>query len=166
MFRHSEIYSILRERQVRKENLEAEGGEQCQPFVAPLEEAVEATTLSDEEGEVQSDGEVKEVLAMAPETTPQFVEVPHARQKRKREGTDTDYGHGRKHASRSTRGFVRELDSAAAEDQILDYGNEPSAAEVPSGFEAQTTEVPGSHPESQARPTKGKKIWWPIIQAA
>lgn len=165
MFRHSEIYSILRERQVRKENLEAEGGEQCEPIVSPPEEAVDATMLSDEEGGVQSDGEVKEVLAMAPETTPQSVEFTHARQKRKREGTDTGYIHGRKHASRSTRGFVRELDSAAAEDQILDYGNEPSAVEVPREFEAQTTEVTGSHPESQARPTEGKKIWWPIIQA-
>lgn len=165
MFRHSEIYSILRERQVRRENLEAEGGEQSETMVAQSEEAVEATALSDEEGEVQSDGGVKEVLATAPDTTPQFAEATPARQKRKREDADTSYVHGRKHASRSTRGFVRELDSAATEDQILDYGDEPSAAEVSRQCEAETTQVTGSHPEGQACPTEGKKIWWPIIQA-
>lgn len=166
MFRHSEIYSILRERQVRKENMEAEGGGELEIGVFQPEEAIEATTSSDEEGEVQSDREVKEVFATVPESAPQHVEAMHAREKRKRGYTDTGYVYGRKYASRSTRGFVRELDSAAAKDQILDYGDEPSIAEgfKQSGFAA--TQVSEQDRESQARSAEGRKIWWPIIEAS
>ncbi|CAD6589035.1 MAG: hypothetical protein ASARMPREDX12_003572 [Alectoria sarmentosa] len=164
MFRHSEIYSIVRERQVRKENLEAEGGEQSEAIVSRLEEAVEGTALCGEEEELQSDGEVKEVSAAVLDSTPQYVEVTHATKKRKRGETDTGYVHGKKYASRSARGFVRELDSAAAEDQVLDYGDEPSAVEVPRQLEDHTTQVTRSNQESQARAIEGKKIWWPIIE--
>ena len=164
MFRHSEIYTIVRERQVRKENLEAEGGEQSEAIVSRPEEAVEDTALCGEEKEVPSDGEVKEVSAEILESTPQYVEVTHATKKRKRGQTDIGYVHGRKYASRSARGFVRELDSAAAEDQVLDYGDEPSAAEVFGQFEDDTTQVTRSNQKSQTRPIEGKKIWWPIIE--
>ena len=164
MFRHSEIYSIVRERQVRKENLEAQGGEQSEAIVSRSEEAVQGTALSGEEEEVQSDGEIKEVSAAVLESTPQYVKVTHAINKRKRAETDTGYVHGKKYASRSARGFVRELDSAAADDQVLDYGDEQPAAGVPRQFEDDTTQVKRSNQESQARPIEGKKIWWPIIE--
>lgn len=159
MFRHSEIYSILRERQVRKENLEAEGGNQSENIGSQPEEVVKATALSDEEGEVQSEGEVNEVFATVLENTPQHTQATHAREKRKRGDTSTSYMHGKKHASRSARGFVRELDTAVAEDQILDYGDEPSIVEGSkmNGFAA--TEV-----ADQGR-AEGRKIWWPIIEA-
>lgn len=165
MFRHSEIYSILRERQVRKENLEAEGDDQDETMVSQPEDAVEATALFNDDGEGQFDGEAQEVFATVPETTPQHVEATQARKKRKRGDTDTGYVHGRKYASRSARGFVRELDSAAAEDQVLDYGDEPAVTEEakPNGFAA--TKVAEQGRESQARPSEGRKIWWPIIEA-
>ena len=169
MFRHSEIYSILRERQVRKENLEAEEGEQLEDIPAqPEEEAVKATTLSDE-GEVQSDGKVKEASATLPEHNSQYEQASPVRNKRKREDTDSNYVHGKKHASRSARGFVRELDSATADNCVLDYGEEPSIA--PSTAEESKQNVlralqPAEQDrESQARPTEGRKIWWPIIEA-
>lgn len=165
MFRHSEIYSILRERQVHKENLEADGTEPSNAMVSQPEEAVDATVSSDEEGEVQSDGEVKEIFATAPKVDHQRVEATHARKKRKREDTDASYVHGGMHASRSVRGFVRELDSAAAEDQILDYGDEPSIIEEPKQDEIAAAQVPEQDRESQARPAEGRKIWWPIIAA-
>ena len=165
MFRHSEIYSILRERQVRKENSEAEGGDQSEATDSKQEDAIKATALSDEEGEVQSDGEVKEVSATLSENGHQDLDAMDARRKRKRADTDTGYVYGKKHASRSARGFVRELDSAVVEDQILDYGDEPSTTEdfKQSGFAAGQGVEHGR--ESQARPAEGKKIWWPIIEA-
>ena len=168
MFRHSEIYSILRERQVRKENLDAEGGEQSEDMPFQPEEAVKATTISDE-GEVQSDGEVKEAPATLPEHNPQHGQAPSVRNKRKREDTDTIYVHGRKHASRSARGFVRELDSATAKDCVLDYGEEPSTAPS-TAEESKKNDLVALKPaeqdrESQARPTEGRKIWWPNIEA-
>ena len=150
---------------MRKENLEAEGDEQSETMLSPPEEVGKATTLSDEEGEVQSDGEVRKVFATVAEDTPQHVDAPHPSKKRKRGDTDTGYVHGRKYASRSARGFVRELDSAAAEDQILDYGDEASINGESKQIEMVATKVAGQGHESQAHPAKGKKIWWPIIQA-
>ena len=165
MFRHSEIYSIVRERQVREENLEAEGGEQPETLGSPPEEALKATALLDEEGELQSDEEVKEVVPTVAEDTPQHVEATNSSKKRKRGDTDTGYVHGRKYASRSARGFVRELDSATAEDQILDYGDELSMGGESKQNESVATIVAKQRHESQARPAEGKKIWWPIIEA-
>ena len=165
MFRHSEVYSILRERQVRKENLEAEGVDQSEIALSQPEEAVEATTLSDEEGEVSSAGEVKEIVAPVPGKTPQHMEVTHTSKKRKRGVVDTDYVHGKKYASRSARGFVRELDSAAAEEQILDYGDEPSLTKDSKLDEVAVAQVAEQERGSQARPPEGRRIWWPIIEA-
>ena len=165
MFRHSEIYSILRERQVRKENLEADGGDIPDDMTSRPEEAIEATMLSDEEGEVLSDGEVKEVSVTVPQDTREYEQDMHARKKQKREDTNGDYVHGKKHASRSARGFVRELDSAVAQDQILDYDDEPTAADGAKDNNAQITHAEGQDREGQARPAEGKKIWWPIIEA-
>ena len=149
---------------MRKENLEAEGGIQPETISSWPEEDVEATSLSDEEGEVQSDGEVKEDFAAVPESTSQHAGATSASKKRKIEDTSTGYMQGRKQASRSARGFVRELDSAVAENQILDYGDEPSVVEEGSnenGFAV--TEVTEQGHEGQARRAEGKKIWWPTI---
>lgn len=165
MFRHSEIYAILRERQVRQENLEAERGEEPETIISQPEEAVEATALSDEEGEVRSDSEAKDVLATVPQSTVKQVKATHAGKKRKIGDTDTGYGHGRNYASRSARGLVRELDSATAEAQILDYDEEPSTAEGVKGAKVPAAQVAEHTRESQARPVGGKKIWWPTIEA-
>ena len=164
MFRHSEIYSILRERQVHKENIEAEGDEESELLASQPEQIVKATASSDEEGEVRSDSEVKDALALVPEAASQHAEDTQARKKRKLVDTDTGYGYGRKYASRSARGFVRELDSATAQDQVLDYGEEPQTVDGDKEVENAATQVVGENHESRARPGEGKKIWWPIIE--
>ena len=164
MFRHSEIYSILRERQVRKENLEAEGGEESESIGSQPEQLVKATASSDEEGEVRSDAEVEDALATIPETASQHAKDTQARKKRNFVETDTSYGYGKKYASRSARGFVRELDSATAQDQVLDYGEEPPTVDGAKEVEVAATEGVGQECESPARPSDGKKIWWPIIE--
>ena len=165
MFRHSEIYSILRERQVRKENLEADGGDQSETVASQPEKGAEATTLPDEERAVQIGPEVKEVSTTVSETTPQNMEATHLAGKRKRGDTETGHVYGRKHASRSTRGFVRELDSAAAEDQTLDYGDESSIATEIKQDEFAVSQAQEMDRQSQVRPPEGRRIWWPIIEA-
>ena len=165
MFRHSEIYSILRERQVHKENLEAEGDEESELLVSQPEQIGKATASSDEEGEVRSDSEVKDALGTVPEAASQHAEDTQARKKRKLVDMDTGYGFGRKYASRSARGFVRELDSAIAQDQVLDYGEEPPTVAGAKEVEFAATQVVGQERESRARPSEGKKIWWPIIES-
>ena len=165
MFRHSEIYSILRDRQVRNENLEADGGDQSDIVASHPEEGAEATTLPDEEQVVQIGSDVKEVSTAVSETTPQNMEATHLAGKRKRGDTDTGHVHGRKYASRSTRGLVRELDAAAAEDQILDYGEESSIAEEVKQNEFAVPQAQEKDHQSQARPSEGRRIWWPIIEA-
>ncbi|KAM0799203.1 hypothetical protein BDR22DRAFT_343835 [Usnea florida] len=165
MFRHSEIYSILRERQVRKENSEADGGDQPET-VASQPEGAEATTLPDEEQGVQTGPEAKEVFTTASETTPQHLEATHLAGKRKRGDSDTGHVPGsRKYASRSTRGFVRELDSIAAEDQTLDYGEESSIAEEVKQNEFAVPQAQEKDCQSQVRPSEGRKIWWPTLKA-
>ena len=166
MFRHSEIYSIVRERQVRQENLEAEGGDLSETMDSQPQAVAGATAISDEEGELQSDGEMKDVSTTAPETILQHLETTQARQKRKREDADTGYVHGRQPGSRSARGFVRELDSATADDQILDYGDEPSTADESQKTECVAIQVAEHGSASQIHPAEGKKIWWPIIEAS
>lgn len=165
MFRHSEIYSILRKRQVHKENLEAEGTEPSESRVSQPEEDVEANELSDEEGEVQTDAEVGAVFSTAPKFDHQRMEATWAIKKRKIGDADMDHVHGRKYASRSARGFVRELDSAAAEDQILDYGDEASTTDESKQIRSAAAQFSEQDRESQARPAEGRKIWWPIIEA-
>lgn len=165
MFRHSEIYSILRERQVRKENLEAEGVEQSEGMFSQSEEKVEAILSSDEEGEVRSDGEGKEAFTTMSEISPQDMEATHAGKKRKRGVADDGYVHDRKYASRSARGFVRELDSAASEDHVLDYGDETPTAQGSKQNDFTATQVAEQDRDNQASPAEGKKIWWPIIEA-
>ena len=165
MFRHSEIYSILRERQVHKENLEADEGDQSDTVASEPEEGAEVTTLPDEERGVQSGSEVKEVLTTVSETPPQHIEATHLAGKRKRGDTDTGHVHGRKYASRSTRGFVRELDSVAAEDQTLDYGEDSSIAEEVKQNEFAVPQAQEKDSQSQVRPSEGRRIWWPIIEA-
>lgn len=145
--------------------MEADGGDQSEATATQHEEAVKASALSNEEGEVQSAGEVKEVFATPSETAPHNVSTTNAGEKRKRGDTDTSYAYGKKHASRSARGFVRELDSAVAEDQILDYGDEPSTTEDFNQIGSAAAQGAEHGRESQARPAEGKKIWWPIIEA-
>ena len=162
MFRHSEIYSILRERQVRKENLEADGGDQFETVASQPEE--NPTTLPDEERAVQIDPEVEEAFTTVSGTAPQNMEATQLAGKRKRGDTNTGHIHGRKYASRSTRGLVRELDSAAAEDQTLDYGEESSIAEEIKQNDFAVPQAQEVDRQSQVRPPEGRRIWWPIIE--
>ena len=165
MFRHSEIYSILRQRQVRRENLEADGCEEGEVMLPPPEEAVECTASSDEEGEVRSDGEAIEVCATVPKSAPGHMPSTHVVKKPNSEVTNRSPVPGSRYVSRSARGIVRDLDSVVAPDQMLDYDDEPSTAAGSKEDGLQETKNAAHDRESQIRPAQGKKIWWPIIKA-
>lgn len=161
MFRHSEIYSILRERQVRRENREADGEDQTMDFAAtgtatPGEPRSSQADSNDDLGEAQED------LYQNSTGDPQSTSwASLSKNKRKRDLEDT----GHKSGKASTRRLVRELDSVAAEDQTLDYGDESATTVsqvdiLPEGAIAAGLPLQAGNDVAVA----GKKIWWPTFQ--
>ena len=138
MFRHSEIYSIIRARQVRKENEDAE-----------LSEATQRTGEDD-------------VFDM-----PAVSNVPsgaHGRPMMHQEKQLTG-GHKRQKTNHfnddaQSRRSVRELDAAVADSEELDYGAEPQ--------ESLESSAPINEQSASSKPTEirseGRKIWWPLIE--
>lgn len=162
MFRHSEIYAILRERQVREENNEAVGGyvPDGSAFVAatmPRNPLPDETMIKDNHGEAHV--AVREDSFEDSEGT---SKNSAANNKRKRHSTETCD----RSSKASTRRLVRELDFVTAENQVLDYGDEPSD-KVPylhtHPGEASAEGSTNQHDSIDSVP--GKKIWWPMIQA-
>ena len=175
MFRHSEIYAILRKRQIRKENREVDegGNELADGQHQEIDQAIEATVSPNEEGEVRSSCYVA-AENLVPDVDPQSnaAGVP-LKNKRKRADEYAGDENGRARTSRSTRRVVRELDWAMAEDQVLDYDDEPSNAvqddffhpqALQSGTLSNTAETTPEARSAAVRPlTEGRKFWWPAI---
>jgi len=161
MFRHSEIYSILRGRQVRMENKGADGNDQSDDLVS------NAATTPDslKSNEVQTTGDHERAHEERENGFEELEVIPKsstANNKRKRSFVDL----GGRSGKASTRRLVRELDSVTVENQVLDYGDEPSE-KVPSTHAHSGKEdadpVAGHYGKRASVP--GKKIWWPVIQA-
>ena len=183
IFRHSEIYAILRQRQVARENLEAdekdegadafpESASALMGLLLPTEENVSDQTPYNSAGQVnkrlQNGSHVEE--AMPPPALPtssvkasrvsRSQEMPARRdQKRKRSRREADVDDTDDVSEeRKSRAQVRQLDEVAAEEQALDYGNE----------ELDYGDVDPSGPKpadvsNTAPPREGKKIWWPTL---
>ena len=167
MFRHSEIYSILRERQVRKENRDADGeteanqnlneldadlrAEQQNPILPEIE--TEAACI----GNMQGKGHEDSILDRQTGSKP-----PVAKKKRKRNDIDTGDKAGNAYTYRR---LARELDSTKIENISLDYGEE--SAGMPTTTHAQSDE-PKGHLSAKSmdrdRSGLGQKIWWPVLQ--
>ena len=140
MFRHSEIYAIVRQRQLRMENQDVGSDDQA---VTPVPEMREVTQAKE-----QAVGVAEELVASIEPMLP-LVSAPdelalsddeeeyvrfldaekedmrteNARKKRKRNEGATD----RKYKRTPThRRLVRELDEVTVNDGILDYGDEPA----------------------------------------
>ena len=178
MFRHSEIYAILRARQVRQENREADGDEQSDGQVDYNRGTLQATVSSDEDGELPSSKYVEEtasILEYAPQDDVTTLQAKRSSSnKRKRSDANGGDVNNRARSSRSTRRVVRELDGATPEDQVLDYGDGPSiSAEdralqstyspkvASSGTLKAAPEAPNT---SQSPSAGGKNIWWPTLE--
>lgn len=161
MFRHSEIYAILRERQVRKENREADGdGELADPTLTIETSSNGLTPLElEEEGEktapIYKDNFYDSLQADS-RSSP-------ANNKRKRNNGDTGDRSDRAYTHRR---LARELDTATSQDCVLDYGDEPTEKEL--STHAHPLESGYDNIESQRErkaSVKGQRIWWPVIQA-
>ena len=178
MFRHSEIYALLRKRQVQKENDDADadvGAEGNSPAAAEThngqeEELVENGDDDEEEYIAFLEQEQKDIAAAA------------AQNKRKRSIDDTlSQNHTR---APTLRRDVRELDSAMTTDELLDYGNDTSTnVEAPKEssknepvdpygrkrivYDQETNDPPSATPPAvevtKTTPVEGRKIWWPTI---
>ena len=175
MFRHSEIYSILRERQVLKENRQADGYELSDSQFSDGEEVIQAQISSDKMAQTPPDqnttysGSKSETAAFRKKTG--LISRTNGSNKRKRHSEDSGESQSQGHSFRRT---ARELDSLMADDQVLDYGDDPSST-----FESKIGVADGSPMDSSASAAvksisressvirssavEGKKIWWPIV---
>ena len=164
MFRHSEIYAILRDRQVRKENRQADTDNGPDAVEPNPELTFEDIMLSEDEKEsvhnAEGSGENRENNLGYQRTD---SELSPGHNKRKRNNSDD----GRRNVKTFTsRRLARELDTATLEDCVLDYGDEP-IAEVPLAhahpYEANSKIEESSQKEND--PVTGRKIWWPVLEA-
>ena len=163
MFRHSEIYSVLRGQQVREENKLAEGdngsdrlesdSEPKPPQKMPLEDG--------EELELNVD-RVEENHGNSGEYPRTGSKLSSVHSKRKRNDSD---GGGRNGKAFTSRRLARELDSATVEDYVLDYGDESTGEEPATHAHPKEadTENEGKH-ERKSNSISGRKIWWPMLQ--
>ena len=173
MFRHSEIYSILRERQVLKENRQADGYDLSDSQLSDGEE--EAQISSDKIAETPPDQNTKHKDSKsetpAQRNTSGLISKITGSNKRKRHSGDSGDRQSQGHSFRRT---ARELDSLLADDQVLDYGDDPSGT-----FESQTVaadefqmdpsasavveSISSASSVIRSPAVEGKKIWWPIV---
>ncbi len=169
MFRHSEIYAIIRERQVRRENADAEPDEARTPSpksgsAVPAEQHAALEEASDEEEEEYARFLEAEQKAMQDEAV--------RRKKRKRSNANEDVERERMPTMRR---IAREMDEAWADDTVLDYGEEDAPTRKTSsqeqgldamnGRKSVSYEDEGIHSAPTELPParEGRKIWWPVI---
>ncbi|KAL8826528.1 MAG: hypothetical protein Q9191_003752 [Dirinaria sp. TL-2023a] len=180
MFRHSEIYSLLRERQREQEKADAGPGAEAQEdqlnkhvtgiagdseIKGPLEDTIGGDSDDEEEYARFLESEQRELRVQAAKKS-----------KRKRytaEGVDE---RGRPPTARR---IAREMDEVTMDNTVLDYGEEES----PSGVNAlhqvdadgtngrtrvsyEDTAEPFGVGSTKTEPSpvvEGRKIWWPVI---
>ena len=173
MFRHSEIYSILRERQVLKENRQADGYELSDSQLSGGEEEIQTsldkTAETPPARSTRHKGSKSEIAAQR--NTNGLILETTSSNKRKRHNGDSGDPQRQGHGFRRT---ARELDSLLADDQVLDYGDDPSITfenqhgvtddsqmDPPASTVVESISSASSVIRSPA--VEGKKIWWPIV---
>lgn len=157
MFRHSEIYALIRQRQVRKENKEAEFGVEA---TSATESKVTSTHEPKDLIVDKGDSEDEEAYLRFLETEKRKAEPTNARNKRIKTKPD----------AHTHRRIARELDIVAVDEQMLDYDEGPSKPTEASKTDSQRHEDglgEGCHAtahQARDRRPEGRKIWWPCIQ--
>ena len=175
MFRHSEIYSILRERQVLAENRQADGYEPSDSQLSDGEEVPGAQISSDRLAETPPDQYTRSKGSKpgtaAQKNTNGLTPNTIGSNKRKRHSGDSDDPQSQRHSFRRT---ARELDSLMEDDRILDYGDDPSSTldsqtEVSnrtlmvSSVSAVVDPISSANSVIRSPAVEGKKIWWPVV---
>ncbi len=165
MFRHSEIYSLLRKRQLQKENQEIDED----ATAAPQTPTPALTAVDHPLEEVSGNQTSSYDIARADEPRSNTVK----RQKRhKDDGTN-----GVVEAASPSRRQIRELDGMRSGIDVLDYGEAPgddqkSRPDFATSLGSPTINPSVAHdtlgnsledPGSTQPAKQGKLIWWPAI---
>lgn len=169
MFRNSEIYALLRERQVKQENKDAGFADEPADLVSKAEPLSAAQQVFEErmENVSDSDDEAEYTAFLAAEQ--KQIQDEATKNKRKR-GID-GFGDER-NRTHSTRRTTREMDAMGAEETVLDYGDSPQDAADAStmhrdelnGRKRSKYDHDAKSLESARKPAvEGRKIWWPTI---
>ena len=165
MFRHSEIYAIIRERQIKREQEEADHGQTEVVEVAGEQEASKAG--------VDEDSDDEEEYARFLEVEQKEMEAEAAKKGKTTKRKRNKLGGNDEHARPPTmRRIAREMDEATAKDTVLDYGEEDaSAASGRRSLDRMNGQTRVSYEDEgdskfavEQRPNReGRKIWWPTI---
>ena len=175
MFRHSEVYSILRARQVLKENRQADGYELSDTHLSDGDEVIRTQISSDKIAEAPPDQDTRNKGSKpgteAQKITNGLISKTTGSNKRKRHSGDSGDPRSQRHSFRRT---ARELDSLMEEEQILDYGDEPSSnlnsqnevfdrSPKISSVSAAVVSISSGSNVIRSPAAEGKKIWWPVV---
>ncbi|KAL8648418.1 MAG: hypothetical protein Q9210_004998 [Variospora velana] len=165
MFRNSEIYSILRKRQLQREN--QEGHEDFNPVT-------EAVDLPPDSLDHRPEERVRKAIASHQAAGKQETRPNPAKRQKRNVGREKGW---HEEAAASSRREIRELDNTSADVDYLDYGEAPSVGQIDAGTEQSAARTKPddaddgvrirfhhlSEPEDDAVPKQGKKIWWPTL---
>ena len=188
MFRHSEIYAVLRARQLEQER-EAEDGDEVDEGSdafsttetggdlnqgsrqrEPVVSADKANSSPSARVEERTEVDVKSLDQKKADLMNDFQTLleasaesdPVGLGKRKRKGSTQETERVR--AEISTRGYTRGLDIVTPSEETLDYGNDDvritglRADAVENAGSATSEIAAGSEPRGE-----GRKIWWPVL---
>lgn len=173
MFRHSEIYALIRERQVKKENKEAGFDEESSPSSPKDDVLAEVHRILEEGMDSDYDDDDEEGYTAFLAAEHQQIQT-EARKKRKRAAHNFKDERSKEPTSRR---LAREMDEAGANETVLDYGDE--GPEDPASKRQQPDEEDldelngrkrvkydedeGPAEAAKAPAVQGRKIWWPAI---
>ena len=155
-------------RQIRKENKAKDGDECSEGEVPETRKKPKAISIPTKERKLHSTKELTSSVQNSHGNDKRDLADMSLNNKRKRKSTE---GNDRIGKEPTHRRLVRELDSVTMDDQVLDYGDEPSTsreaiAKSEVKLQASISDLEDAPPQSsvgQKRPLEGKKIWWPIL---
>ena len=143
MFRHSEIYSIIRKRQVRQENEETKDDQLVQ--------------MREEDGTASPGTETPAASHVA---TGDAFDEPKTDRGRTSSSAHKRRKMDRYHYEDQSRRSVRDLDAVVAKPGELDYGEEDQGTSNDSAL------IPeyNTPTETLHLSSHGRKIWWPVMK--
>ena len=163
MFRHSEIYSLMRAEQIRKENREANGQFEKERLGS------HSHGVSIPQDSSEPDAELRHPIDRHASKTASMSELqgvesmpPLRNHKRKRDENDRGDNPSRSYTSRR---LARELDATTADDCVLDYGDEPAAESSTHAHPVDVVQDSVEESKQKDAPIQGKKIWWPFLDS-
>lgn len=177
MFRHSEIYSLLRQRQLKRERDETEA-DQISENSADKGVTANAQRLLEEDMDTDSDDDEEYAQFLEAEQRQLRAQALKKKKKKKRK-LDTPEVLGERVNPFTARRIAREMDETIADNTTLEYGEEERSNcgqvrgqrnldqfndrdRVVYEDTVKPIEVERAH-EQQGSVLEARKIWWPVI---